>query len=292
MENTAQNPAADMNSEFDLQDSMSTNLEEPAKEVEQPIDEVVETKKDPFSSKFAALSKKEKMLRQREKELEAKFAELEQKSAPASAPKVDEVPLELRLKKDPFGTLKELGFSYDKLAEIASADGKLPQDMQMELMRQEIEDKYSKKINELESKFTENDKKREEERHTQVIENFKSEITEFTASSEDYELIQANNSSDLVYEVIEQHHAETGQVLSIKEAADYVEAYLFEENKKLLERSKKLKGLLTPQEQKKEAKPSNTLTNSLTRQASFEQKQKLSDDESKAEAAKLLKWIE
>lgn len=293
------NAQVDVNAEYDLQDAFSNNAHtETEPQVEQtepePVVEEPKKKEDPFSVKFAALSRKEKALKQQERELNRRLQELEAKTKTVEEPKTPEAPpLEYRLKRDPLGTLKELGFTYEKLAELVSNDGKLPQEMQLELIRQEIEEKYNKEIQTIKDELLNRDKKSEEERYAQTIENFKSELTSFVESSpEDYELIQANDAVDLVYQVIEQHHAETGQILSNKEAADHVEAYLFEEAQKLLEKSKKLKSIATPQP--KQVKPSSpTLSNNLSNNVNSNiNSSKLTDEQSKFEAAKLIKWNE
>ena len=49
-----------------------------------------------------------------------------------------------------------------------------------------------------------------------------------------YELIQANEANDIIYDVIEEHYNETGRILDIEEAAEAVESYLEEEAEKLL----------------------------------------------------------
>jgi hypothetical protein len=111
--------------------------------------------------------------------------------------------------------------------------------------------------------------------------------------------VQANDATELVYQVIEEHHASTGEILDIKRAADAVEAHLLEEAKKLIERPK-IKGLMQPKaptapsnatksEAAKAAPSAKTLTNASATKPSPVARY-LSDDESKAEAAKLIKW--
>ncbi len=124
--------------------------EKAADESNAPVAE--EPQRDEFSSKFAALSRKEKELRQRQQEFEAQQLEYEAwktQQEEAASKKEPELPLEYKLRKDPIGTLQELGMSYDKLTELVLNDGKLPADMQMDLMRRDLQSEYDKKLQSL-----------------------------------------------------------------------------------------------------------------------------------------------
>jgi hypothetical protein len=286
------NPAEEVQAEQSISDAMNEKVAEESKSEE----EVKSPEDANFAEKFAALSRKEKEFRARQKEVEAKYSEYEawkKEQEELANQKEPEVPLEYRLKKNPLETLAELGLSYDKLTELALNDGKLTQDMQMELMRQEIENKYSRELEDIRNEILERDKKAEETKYQETIQNFMTELTDFVNTSEDYEMIRANDSVDLVYELIESHHAETGNILSNKEAADQVEEYLFEEAKKLYE-TNKLKGLYSkpeaPASEKRVESP--TLSNDLGTQVSTQGSKYLSNDESKAAIARMLKWEE
>lgn len=255
--------------------------------------------KDDFSKKFAALSRKEKEQRTEREDFERQMAEFKQMKEEFEASKEQkpepepELPLEYRLKKDPLGTLAELGLGYDELTNLALNDGKLSTEMQMKLMREELETGYQSKIQELEEKLDSKWKQDEESKYEQTVTGFKNEINQFVDSDpEAYELIAANNANDLIYEVIEEQYNETGNILEMKDAADAVEAYLYDEAQKLL----KLKKLSVRQEASGEqkpneqAQPSTTLSNAHSAQALNETDRKLSKDESVAKAASMLKW--
>jgi len=251
-----------------------------------------------FSKKFAALSRKEKDLRSRETDYDTKMAELQarldelESSKTVEPEPAPELPLEYRIKKDPLGTLAELGLDYEALTNLALNDGKLSNDMQMKLMREEMEGDYRKKFEDLETRLNEKEKAEEESRYDKVINDFKSEIeTVVNSDSEAYELIQANDATDLVYDVIESHYNENNRVLDVKEAAEAVESYLEEEARKLL----KLKKLTKSEEVEEVAvKPntqsSPTLTNDHSAMSQNQTDKKLSSEESVYNAAKMLKW--
>ncbi len=265
---------------------------EQVEEVKQPE---VKKEEDLFSKKFAALSKKEKQIRQREAQLNAKMAELESKLKglePKAEPKKPNIPLERRLKENPLEALKEMGLSYEKLTELALNDGKVSVEDRLELMREQLEERHRSEIEAIRNELMEKEKKVEEERYKEVIQNFMGELTSFVNNNADYELIRANDAVPLVYEVIQQHHAKTGRILSNEDAANHVESHLLEEAKKLL----KLKKLGYKEEPKVEKKPAPqpaapTLSNSnstvLSNKVGVEVK---SDAELKKIAASMLKW--
>lgn len=253
-----------------------------------------------YNSKFAALSRKEKEIRLREQEVEHKLAEFEAKMAefqtqnqaePQAEP---ELPLEYQLKKDPLKTLETLGISYEDLTKMVLNDGEMSTDMQLRLMREEMERDYKSKFNELENKLTEKEKAEEEAKYNKVISDFKTDINQFVDGSEQYELIQANEAYDLVYDVIEQYYQENGRILDTAEAADQVEEYLTEELKKVLEKSKKLGNWKSEASQRvaeNVTRQSPTLSNSHSVVGADKKTDNLlSREESIAKLAPLIKW--
>ena len=261
-------------------------------------------KEDPLSQKFAALSRKEKQLRLKEKELDTRFKDMETKLKSLETPKApeaakEEVALEIRMRKDPIGTLKSLGYDMNKLAELTLNDGKLPIETQMQLMREEMQAEYKKEIETLRNEKQQEQEQERAKKDTQLIEDYKNEITEFISSNnEKYEYIAATQNEELIYDTIIEYHKEHGTVLSNEEAADLVESYLEEEAKNVFEKTKKAKRILGVQEVKQETKPSSkplsspTLTNGAASQVPTSQKPLMSNDESLREAAKLIRWQE
>lgn len=270
--------------------------------------EAAPKQEDEFSSKFAALSRREKQLREKEAHMqgqyEKKLAELEARIEAMQKPQVEEVakpkelPLEYRLKKDPLGTLKELGLSFDQLTNLALNDGKLTPEMQMDLMRQEIDQKYSSELESLRNDLLERDRKQEEAKYNETVQNFQAELANFVNDNDQYELIRANDATEVVFDVIEQHYNDTGRILSKQEAADQVEAYLEEEVEKLLKLNK-LKNKLAPQDavrkvespEPTQIQKAPTLSNAHSAAAS-NIRRPTSREDSVSIAASLLKWNE
>ena len=268
-----------------------------SEEVEQSLEEARESEKsDDFSRKFAALSRREKEIRAKEAEYDKRIAELEERlgsfgKKPEPEP---ELPIEYRLKKDPLRALEDMGLSYDKLTELALNDGKLTPEMQMRLMREELEGDYKKKFEDLENRLLEKEKSDEQRRYDDIQRGFQNEIEDFVESNADkYELIQANEANDIIYDVIEEHYNDTGRILDIEEAAEAVENYLEEEAEKIFKLGKFRSkfGIENDFEQEESPRQSQvTLSNAMSAQANERVGRKLSDEESKALAAKMLKW--
>ena len=238
-----------------------------------------------FDRKFAALSRKEKALRDRELELEKKYGGNKEK----------ELPLERRIRSNPLKALEELGLDYDKLTELALNDGRLTPDMQMKLMREELENDYREKFNNLEERLNAKEKKEEEAKYDAVKQGFVGEINSFINENKtDFEYVAHNDATDVVYDVIEEHYNETGRILDIKEAVQAVESYLEEEAEKLLNLGKVKNRLTSLKDEYEQPQRQSqvTLSNAHSAQANERVAKKLSDEESKREMARMLKWDE
>jgi len=274
----------DSSIEYEDQGYVAENYDEPQQEG---------SSQDKFASKFAALSRKEKALRDREAEYESKFEEMERRLAEYEAKSQEpEVDWEQLLRRDPLRALEEAGLGYDKLTELALNDGKLTPDMQMAAMREEIERDYKRKFEDLEERLQAKEEAEAEEYYNSVQENFQNEIGNFiNENNETYELINASDANELVYDVIEEHYNETGRILDLKDAADAVESYLEEEAGKLM-KLRKLSGRLDVNPEKLfEPESQVTLSNDHAAQVVHENAQQmLSNEESKARSARMLQW--
>ena len=272
---------------------------------ELPVEEVPKVE-DAFSKKFAALSRKEKQVHQAERagkdriaKLEAQYSEklaaLEARMAALDAKPAApaQQPLEYRLKQNPLKALQELGLGYDKITELALNDGKLTPEMQMELWKQDLEQKQGSELDKIRRELQEREQNQQSAREQEVLNNFKLSINNFIDDNADtYELIKSTGQSDLVFRVIDEHFQSSGKVLSTKEASDHVEAHLESEARKLLSLKKLAAQKVAPALQPKVKVSSPTLSNSSTQALSTPSKRFLSNDESLAEAAKLLRWEE
>lgn len=277
--------------------------EQQQQEVQQKEAAVEEAKKsqetDRFAQKFAALSRKEKAMRAREAQIAAREKEIEDLRSKLEDDVKSKYIDPASLKKNPLKTLSDTGLSPEELAELILNDGKKTPESLVEQVKAEMRQEIEQLKNQLKEKET----KEQEQKLEQVTENFKKELKSFAETTEDYELIRANDAYDLVYETIEAYYEETkddngenGTILSNKEACDLVEEHLLAEAKKVWEKAnKKLSGIVVPKEEPSNESPtqqrqSPTLSNAMSASASKNAGRKLSDEESKAEIAKLIRW--
>lgn len=253
---------------------------------------------DNFAKQFAALSRKEKAHRDSVRQWEDDKVSMEERlqkyqDAENAQKQPEALPLEHRLKRDPLGTLAELGYGLDELTELALNDGNLSQDMKMKVMREDIESASQKRIEELEARLNSRDKQEEESKYANVVENFKTEINDHvTSNPESFELISSTDSQDLVYQVIEQHYQETEEILTVADAATAVENHLSEQAERIF-KIKKYENRFKqePLEPRNPERQSpTTLSNEQSTNSSTVVDQMLSDQESKAQAAKLISW--
>lgn len=258
---------------------------------------VVTEAEQKFAAKFAALSRKEKQVRQQEAQLQKQMAEMQAKLAAFEASQAEfgtfkELPN--RLKSNPIEVLREQGITDEHLAQLLMNNGQPTEDMKF----QQVEQKMLSKLEELQAKIDKKEADEAQAREAQAIEAFQAQLTDFVNKDETYELIKAHDAVDMVFEVIKQHHDENdGAILSNAEACNVVEEYLLEQAKKLIDREK-VKKLLQPAPTPTKAgalngKAAPTLSNAQAAQASNKTvARKLTNEESIAEAAKLIKWEE
>lgn len=288
-------------------------------------EEPAQTEEDKrFAAKFAALNRREKIVAAKEKQATTRMKELEDKIKAMEAKPVEteaaKKPLERRLKEAPFETLKELGLDFETLTRMALNDGRVTPEIQQELAKEDLKSELMGQIQELRAKLEEKEKsdkeaadRAQEERSNKAVSDFKTGISSYIdQNKETLELVSVEGADgiELIYDVVlsdyqtkKQELEETGedtsdiQVITIEDAAKMIEEQLLEEAKKRIGLSK-IKKLVEPlsavpastkQEPKKTASP--TLSNDKS-QVQGKGRAYLSQDESKAEAAKLLRWTE
>lgn len=246
-----------------------------------------------FASKFAALTRKEKAIREQQAALKSQQSEIDNLKKQFEDRGKTEVTLADRIKKEPLKVLSEMGLTFEDLSQIVLNEGNPTPEMLIKRTRDELQSEYKKELEDLKTSLLEKEKKSEEDKVNAVKSQYLEQLTEYVNSNEKYELIRHNDAVQLVYDVVEGFYEEKGEVLSIEQAADQVESYLETEAKRIFE-LKKFKQTSQTKEQpsageaKKEAAP--TLSNALATQASNQGERYLSDEESKREAAKLIRW--
>lgn len=238
---------------------------------------------DDFSEKFAALTREQKKIWEEKQKLKAIQAEVE----------AYKKRLDLK-KQNPYQFLKEEGLELNQILELAAKDGEPPS----------AEDKILELEKKLEARIKAEQEKEERERlarEQEAIDKFKVNLeNHIKTKADEYELINAQGAYGVVFEVIAQHYdktlQETGtaEILDMDKAAQMVETHLFNELQRL-KGVKKVSALFGQQieaatEPAKTQGPSATLSGSVVPQQTAPRPKPRTIEESKAEAAKLLRW--
>lgn len=277
-----------------LENDIDKVLKGSEEDLEKEIEEESKKEEDRFSSKFAALSRREKQIRERERQIEQRQKEFEERQGKLK----DLESLEEKILANPLKWLEEKGVDFNTLSEMQLNELEPTPEMMYKRLEQKFESQLEEKTKELREQYLKEKEEEAERKYEQTINSFMEEITDFVnTQEEEYELIKANDSVQAVYDVIEQYHAKTGKILEVKEAADYVESHLYEEAQKLL----KLRKLQAKKEaeadkkvddKKSDKKTQVTLSNEKSTQVPSRTNRLMSNEESLAEAAKLIQWDE
>lgn len=189
-----------------------------------------------LTSRFAELSRREKRTVEREralKESEAKAKERETAYQAWEAAKA-------RIKEDPSEALHLLDADLDSVitASLAKHKPATPEDR---LAKLEEERKLEREALEAE-KLTAQQKQVKEQ-----VEGIRTNVREFIESQPDeYEMIIAEAAHDQVFDLLSDHFARKGKLLTYKQGAEIVESFLFEKASTLAKKSKKLAKLFEP----------------------------------------------
>lgn len=261
---------------------------------------------DKFAMKFAALSRQEKAIKQRLEAATRKEAELVQREKDwqtrlsAQETEIGQYKsYKEQIKQNPLKTLESEGLTFEQLAQMQMNEQNPTPEMLIQRLQKQMDDKYSKQLEELKSQIAERDQKNQEAQISQATTAYKQSIAaEIGANPDKYELIantsygSKDTSEDLVFEVVEEFFNKNQRVLSVQEAADMVEKHLENEELKRREKLKKFKQTSTPAPAPKVAgkQTAPTLSNSLAQESPKNGPKPMSREESLRNAAKLIRW--
>ena len=260
-----------------------------------------EAKKEDFlAPKFAALTRKEKQVRAyeaqlkaKEAELQKKFAEYEEKSKNSQS---QESSLLAEMKANPLKFMSKHGLTFEQLMEMQMNNENPTTEMQIKQMRDELREEIMREIGGVKETLKEKEEREAAERMEAAVSGYKQELSSFIEqNAEKYELIVANGATELMFEVAQQFHEQTGRVPSNEEVAQAVEEHLEEQIAEIAKLKKVQTKFGTLSAPKTEAKPKEaapTLSNTLAAEVPKNGSKLLSDEESKREAAKLIRWGE
>lgn len=254
-----------------------------------------------LSERFTALSKKERQLQQQAEQLKSQQAEI----------KKFQDALEKSKSEDPLALLDYAGISVDDFINaLAGEPGQSRREEQKEPESDEKYDSLKQEIEALKNELQEKEEKAKQDNINETIEAFKDEIkSTVDARPDDFELVREMDSYDVVFDVIEEHYNENGEVLDVEEAARKVEDYLTSEAKRIMGLKKFSQSTAQeqadavnadqPQNQQPQVNASSqqesirarpTISNENVGSQRRSDGRLLSREESLREAAKMLRW--
>lgn len=129
-----------------------------------------------------------------------------------------------------------------------------------------------------------------EKEHAATVNEFKHGLSAFISQDPDaYELISEYKAQDSVFDFMVDYYKEHQVEISMKDACEYVENYLYQQLQ-IAAKTKKIGKLFQPS-QENGKQPSPTLTGAATANpVPSTQQKRLTPEESVAAAAKLIKW--
>ncbi len=190
---------------------------------------------EPISSQYAVLARQTKALRAKQVELQKREAALAAKEAPQAPqqPSFDESKYisKDRLLQDTFGTLAELGLSYDTLATQAT-NAPTPEQIEWKNTVKALKDEIAALKGDQES-VKKSFEQRDQDSYKQALNQIRSEASAVIKNNPEFETIRETGSTDDVVELIEKTFAQDGTLLTVEDAAQQVEDYLVEEAMKI-----------------------------------------------------------
>lgn len=169
-------------------------------------------------------------------------------------------------KTNPGLLLEDHGVDYNTLSEWKLNDNTPTPQMLIKQLEEKLAG-FETKQEQQRAADEEARKKAQAEHETQVVQDFREQISTFVGSKPDvYEYIKVNEAENLVFDTCEEYYNKTGNLLPIKKACDMVEEHLANIVEKKLLSTKKLQSKLgskTPTKSEEVQSP-RTLSNNLT----------------------------
>lgn len=183
------------------------------------------------TNRFRQIAREEARLQAQRRELKAQQAEYEKLRAQVA--EIEKARAEA--KRDPIAFMEKHGLTYDDVTQFVINDKRPTPSLEVKEVRDElarakaeIQEHFEREAEARERAEQEAEEARRES-YAQTIKEFKGDLGEFIkGKGEEYELINLWGEHELVYNTIEQYHARTGKILTMKEAADVVEAHLLD----------------------------------------------------------------
>ena len=283
-----QSPVRNQNSvsaeEFSaIQATKQRNINEsPTLETQEGLNESAKAPEDPLSSQYAQLARREKQLRlqaqKQQQAYQAKEDALKTREAALTAKDAEYQSGYIskdQLKKDTLRILNEAGVPYDQLVQQYIDETSNPVDPRVNATISRLEAKIAQ-LEEANTQSKSSYEQQQNQAYDAAVAVIKQDAVRLVKSEPDqYEMIAATNSVNDVVDLIKRTHADEGRIMSVEEAAEEVEKYLFEESLRLSNlkkiRAKQTAGSTptqartqSPSPNKMQQQPMKTLTNAAT----------------------------
>lgn len=200
--------------------------------------EVKPEAKDPLSSQYALLARKEKALRaqaqQRDQALKAKEAALQVKEEALKAKEQEYATgyiQKSKFKQNPMEALSDAEVTYEEVTQAAIDAQNVNPQVSAHIKRLEAKLAKLEEQAELQTKAS---AEQQSQQYQAAVKQIRNDAAKLVNSDPSFETIKATGSVKEVVELIEQNFKETGEVMSVEEAATEVENHLMEEIEKLM----------------------------------------------------------
>lgn len=237
------------------------------------LEATTESSEEQLSPKFAALARREKALMRKAQEFKAREEALLAKEKEYSSGYVRKDQLIERAKSDPLGYLEEVNVTPDQFTQaLLNAS---PQDHMIRKLEAKIQG-LEEKLNKTDTSIVDQQK----QQYDQAVRQIRKEATALVASDPTFETVKQENAEEAIVELIEKVYndgwedkqIEKGTILSVKDAAEHVENFLFERALKIAQLNKVKSKLSEPveaqaptqQQQLTQKQPMKTVTNTMT----------------------------
>lgn len=248
-----------------------------------------EAPRERASDRFAVLARKEQEVFRRAQAVRQQQAAIAKQAEEIRA--FEAAKRSARL--NPLEALKQLGLTYDDVAQYVLNDNTPTPDAQVQSVREELES-YKRQMREEQESLIKQQQEQAAREQQAIVEQFREEVSDYIGQHADtYELTSLYGGASLVSDVIEEHFKMAGKLLTIPEAAKLVEEH-YEDLARKAQATKKFAATkqqvdsAQAQTQAPAPRMGPTLTNSLTATATANPQRPRSDeDRIKAALARL-----
>jgi hypothetical protein len=189
---------------------------------------------EPLSTQYAQLARREKAIRAKaiaqEQSFKAREAALIAREAETTSKSTQDLSNYIsidKLKQNAFSELAKLGVTYDQLSQQAM-NAQSPEMQAVQAMRDELQGELQK-VREEQANSRKTYDQQQAQSYQQAVNQIRTEVNQLVKSDPSYEMTKTTNSVNDVVSLIERTFKESGELLTVEQAAQAVEDHLIEE---------------------------------------------------------------